>query len=77
MQSVSSKKIKTFTVGFDNPNYNEAKQAKKISGYLNTDHSGTTGKGSFARVGYMNIKWHDKNKSEEDLKDAWNSYDNQ
>jgi hypothetical protein len=45
--------------------------------YLNTDHSGTTGKGSFARVGYMNIKWHDKNKSEEDLKDAWNSYDNQ
>ena len=45
--------------------------------YLNTDHSGTTGKGSFARVGYMNIKWHDKNKSEEDLKDAWNSYDSQ
>jgi len=25
----------------------------------------------------MNIKWYDKNKSEDDLKDAWVGYDSQ
>lgn len=45
--------------------------------YINFDNSGSTGKGDYARVGYMNIKWHDKNKSEEDLKEFWDSYDNQ
>ena len=44
---------------------------------INFDNSGSTGKGDYARVGYMNIKWHDKNKSEEDLKELWDSYDNQ
>lgn len=45
--------------------------------YVNTDNSGSTGKGDYARVGYMNIKWYDKNKSEDDLKDAWDGYDSQ
>jgi len=45
--------------------------------YINFDNSGSTGKGSYARVGYMNTKWHDKDKSEEDLKEAWDSFDNQ
>ena len=44
---------------------------------INFDNSGSTGKGSYARVGYMNTKWHDKDKSEEDLKEAWDSFDNQ
>ena len=45
--------------------------------YVNYDNSGSTGKGDYARVGYMNIKWHDKNKSEDDLKEAWDNFDNQ
>ena len=45
--------------------------------YINFDNSGSTGKGSYAKVGYMNTKWHDKDKSEEDLKEAWDSFDNQ
>ena len=44
---------------------------------INFDNSGSTGKGDYARVGYMNTKWHDKNKSEEDLKESWDSFDNQ
>jgi len=39
MQSLRSAPIKTFTVGFDNDFYNEAKFAKKIASYLGTDHS--------------------------------------
>jgi asparagine synthase (glutamine-hydrolysing) len=35
--SVSIKKIKTFTIGFDQQNYNEANYAKKISKFLGTD----------------------------------------
>ena len=45
--------------------------------YLNTDNSGSTGKGDYARVGYMNIKWHDKDKSAEALKECWDYFDNQ
>ena len=32
------KKIKTFTIGFENKDYDESIFAKKISSYLNTDH---------------------------------------
>ena len=38
MQKNSMKKIKTFSIGFDNATYNEAEDAKKISSYLGTDH---------------------------------------
>jgi asparagine synthase (glutamine-hydrolysing) len=39
MQSESSVPIKTFTIGFDEANYNEAHYAKSIANYLGTDHS--------------------------------------
>jgi len=39
MQEFSSSPIKTFTIGFDEADYNEAQHAKKIADYLNTDHT--------------------------------------
>lgn len=38
MQKNSNDQIKTFTIGFQENDYNEAKHAKKIANYLNTDH---------------------------------------
>lgn len=38
MQSQSAERIKTFSIGFDIPNYNEAPFAKKIAEHLKTDH---------------------------------------
>lgn len=38
MQSSSSKPIKTFAIGFDDKDYNEAVHAKKIAQHLGTDH---------------------------------------
>ena len=39
MQSQSMKKIRTFTIGFDDKAFNEADHAKLIASHLNTDHS--------------------------------------
>lgn len=39
MQSQASKPVKTFTIGFDVPGYNEAEHAKAIAAHLGTDHS--------------------------------------
>lgn len=39
MQKNSSNPVKTFTIGFDDPRYNEAKYAKEIAQYLGTNHS--------------------------------------
>jgi len=39
MQFNSNKKIKTFSIGFFEENYNEAHYAKKIANYLKTDHT--------------------------------------
>ena len=39
MQSQSDQPIKTFTIGFDENNYDEAKYAKKISKHLGTNHT--------------------------------------
>ena len=39
MQKNSIKKINTFTIGFDENNYNEATHSKKISKYLGTNHN--------------------------------------
>ncbi|MGC3895541.1 asparagine synthase (glutamine-hydrolyzing) [Pseudomonas urmiensis] len=39
MQKLSSKPIKTFTIGFSEKAYNEAEQAMAISKYLRTDHT--------------------------------------
>lgn len=38
MQKQSSKPIKTFSIGFDNPDYNEAEFAKQVAMHLGTDH---------------------------------------
>lgn len=39
MQALNSRKIKTFTIGFENDLYNEAPYAKKTAEYLGTDHA--------------------------------------
>ena len=39
MQNISSRRIKTFTIGFDQNNYNEAKYAKKVAKHLGTEHT--------------------------------------
>lgn len=39
MQSISSTSVKTFTIGFDDPKYNEATYAKDIAKHLGTDHT--------------------------------------
>ena len=38
MQSQSSLPINTFTIGFENEIYNEAKEAKEIANYFGTNH---------------------------------------
>lgn len=39
MQSVCSESVKTFTIGFEDPKYNEAEYAKDISKHLGTSHT--------------------------------------
>lgn len=39
MQAQSSKPIKTFTIGFDDEGYNEAKHAKTVARHLGTEHT--------------------------------------
>jgi len=39
MQEQSSSSIKTFTIGFEESNSNEAEEAKKVAEYLGTDHT--------------------------------------
>lgn len=39
MQSLSTQKVKTFTIGFDNPGYNEAEHAKAVARHLGTEHT--------------------------------------
>ena len=38
MQSKQNRKVKTFTVGFEDSNYDESKSANEIANYLGTDH---------------------------------------
>ncbi len=39
MQSMSTQPIRTFTIGFHQTEYNEAKQAKEVARHLGTDHT--------------------------------------
>ena len=39
MQNQSASRIQTFTIGFSEPGYNEAKYANEIADYLGTDHT--------------------------------------
>ena len=39
MQSISKKPVKTFTIGFEDKDYNEANYANDLSNYLGTEHS--------------------------------------
>jgi len=39
MQAQSERKVRTFTIGMDDPKYNEAVYAKEIAHYLGTDHT--------------------------------------
>lgn len=42
MQSITPRPVKTFTIGFLEPKYNEAMYAKAIADYLHTDHTELT-----------------------------------
>ena len=39
MQAQSSRPVRTFTIGFDVPEYNEAQFAKEVANHLRTDHT--------------------------------------
>ncbi len=39
MQAISSSKVKTFSIGFEDPRYNEAEVAAQVARHLGTDHT--------------------------------------
>jgi asparagine synthase (glutamine-hydrolysing) len=49
---VHNNKIKTFSVGFDDPSYDETSYAQSVARYLHTDHTNITLKPDFNKVVY-------------------------
>lgn len=39
MQAQSTRPVRTFTIGFDTPGYNEAEHAKRVAAHLGTEHT--------------------------------------
>ena len=37
-QDLTTQQLKTFSIGFDNPKYNEAQYAKEVANYIKSDH---------------------------------------
>ncbi len=42
MQSLTTQRVRTFTVGFEDPSYDESKHAARIAEFLGTDHTAAT-----------------------------------
>lgn len=55
MQAQSSRPVRTFTIGFDVPEYNEAQFAKEVANHLRTDHTEmyVTGKDALETIPLM------------------------
>ena len=55
MQKQSARPVRTFTIGFDVADYNEAKFAKEVATHLGTDHTEmyVTGKDALATIPHM------------------------
>lgn len=59
MREVSDRSIKTYTIGFENPNYDESEYAKKISKILGTHHTEykMTGNAFVEAAGQLGAVW--------------------
>ena len=59
MQAQSSRPVKTFTIGSDNPQFNEAGHARAVADHLGTDHTSlhVTGKDAMACIPQLPFIW--------------------
>ena len=59
MQVQSSRPVKTFTIGSDNPQFNEAEHARAVADHLGTDHTSlyVTGKDAMAWIPQLPFIW--------------------
>lgn len=59
MQAQSARPVKTFTIGSDNPQFNEAEHAREVAEHLGTDHTTlyVTGKDAMATIPQLPFIW--------------------